>query len=146
MKILPPRLFLLTVVLMTAVHLLLPSAYQLPAIWRWLGLLPLLAGLAVTVAAARHFEHRRTNIKTFDEPTHLVTDGLFRWSRNPMYAGFTAAVAGVAILLGSPAPLVPAAAFAVVCDRWYIRFEERAMRSTFGTAYTEYAGRVRRWL
>ena len=112
----------------------------------WLGLLPIAVGAWITVTSGRRFHRIGTNIKTFDAPTRMVTDGFFRWSRNPMYLGFVLMAVGVAVLIGTLMPLLIAAAFAVICDRWYIRFEERAMRATFGDAYDVYCRRTRRWI
>ena len=102
--------------------------------------------LGIGVHAARHFERVKTNIKTFNEPTMMVTDGMFRWTRNPMYLGMCVLLLGLAILLGTLLPLLLAVAFAVIADRWYVRFEENAMRRKFGAAYDAYASRTRRWL
>jgi protein-S-isoprenylcysteine O-methyltransferase Ste14 len=146
MRILPPLLVLIFVIAIGALFLLLPGPRIVPSPYNWLGIVPIVAGLTVTIAGARHFDRVRTNIKTFDEPTLLVTDGLFRWSRNPMYLGFVAFLAGLAIALGTLSGLLIAAAFAVIADRWYVRFEEKAMRCKFGGAYEEYARRTQRWL
>ena len=51
----------------------------------------------------------------------------------------------MAALMNGPSPLLVAAAFIVIADRWYIRFEEAAMRRKFGDAYAVYTERTRRW-
>jgi len=76
----------------------------------------------------------------------LVSDGLFRWSRNPMYLGFVLLLLGIAILLGTATPFAGPLIFAIVADRWYIGFEERAMRQKFGADYEAYRRRTRRWI
>ena len=53
---------------------------------------------------------------------------------------------GTAILLGTTTPFIAPAPFAIVADRWYIAFEERAMQAKFGPEYAAYMGRTRRWL
>ena len=100
----------------------------------------------MSVWHARLFRRAGTEIHTFRMPRVLVTDGLFRHSRNPMYLGFLLVLAGLALVLGAAVPLLVVAAFALVVDRWYIRHEERALREAFGDAYDDYCGRVRRWL
>ena len=72
----------------------------------------------------------------------LVTDGLFRFSRNPMYLGMSAALMGLGVVLGTLLPLLVTVAFVIIADRWYIRFEAAAMRRKFGHAYAQ---RTRRW-
>ena len=145
MSLLPPRLFLITLIVMILAGHLVPGPTLLADPLPWLGLLPLAVGAWINIASGLRFHRIGTNIKTFDPPTRMVTDGFFRWSRNPMYLGFVLVVAGTAILIGTLTPLLIAAAFAVICDRWYIRFEERAMKATFGDAYDAYCRCTRRW-
>jgi protein-S-isoprenylcysteine O-methyltransferase Ste14 len=146
MRILPPILLLIFTALMIALKWLLPGPVVVPFPLSWLGAIPALAGLGVTLTAARRFHRIRTNIRTFNEPTLMVTDGLFSWSRNPMYLGMAAFLVGLGVVLGTLPSLFIAAAFIVIADRWYIRFEEAAMRRKFGDAYVAYTQRTRRWL
>ena len=76
----------------------------------------------------------------------LVITGLYRLSRNPMYLGFSLALLGCALLLGSASPFLVVLAFVMITDRWYIPYEERAMAARFGQDYQHYCNRVRRWL
>lgn len=83
------------------------------------------------------------------EPTaaeHLVTEGPFRVSRNPMYLAMALALAAHASWRGTPAALAPLAGFVAVMTRLQIVPEERAMRERFGSAYDAYTARVRRWI
>ncbi len=63
-KLLPPRLFLLTIGLMLALRWLWPIALLVPTPFNWLGLVIGLAGLAVAISSARHFRQIGTNIMT----------------------------------------------------------------------------------
>jgi protein-S-isoprenylcysteine O-methyltransferase Ste14 len=146
-RLLPPNLFLICVAAMGVLHLVWPgtrlhwhSAYQI------VPLVLLAAGLGLAFWGSAHFSRAGTNIDTFHEPGLLVTDGPFRFSRNPMYLGMVIALWGVAKLLGTASPLLVLLVFAVIVDRWYITFEERWMKEKFGDAYTKYQARTRRWL
>jgi protein-S-isoprenylcysteine O-methyltransferase Ste14 len=145
-RLLPPTLFLLSLCAMAELHLAWPATVLVPSPWRWLGVVPVVVGLALAIAGSRHFARVGTNIKTFDAPNVLVTDGLFRHTRNPMYLGFVIALVGASLLFGSASPALVVAAFAIITDRWYIRFEERAMARTFGAAYAAYRRTTRRWI
>jgi protein-S-isoprenylcysteine O-methyltransferase Ste14 len=116
-----------------------------PAPWNWLGIVPLVGGMAFGATGARLFARRRTNIDTFGDPTILVTDGPFSFSRNPMYLGFALFLTGAGIVLGALWPLLAGLTFWVVADRWYIPFEEAAMQRRFGEQYDAYRRKVRRW-
>ena len=86
------------------------------------------------------------NIKSFDKPKVLVTDGPFRFSRHPMYLGFVSLLLGVAMLLGSLSAFVGPVAMFITLATLFIPFEERACQAVFGDLYTDYKRRVRRWL
>jgi protein-S-isoprenylcysteine O-methyltransferase Ste14 len=146
MRILPPRLVLILLIAMGSLHVLLPGPTLLVFPYTLPGAAVAALGLILTLAGARLFSRVGTNIKTFNEPGVLVTDGLFRWSRNPMYLGFALLLLGTAVLLGTTTPLLAPLLFALVADRWYIAFEERVLREKFGAEYAAYAGRTRRWV
>lgn len=146
-KLLPPRLFQIALVLLVTLDVLFgphPIAAQGPALFAGLALAAL--GIVFTIGGAGQFSRRKTNINAFLKPDHLVTDGLFAISLNPMYLGFACVLAGIAIALDSVYGLVIVGGFVIIADRWYIRFEERVMAETFGEAYAAYRKTARRWL
>ena len=104
-KILPPTVLLAAVLLMLALNFLFPITQIVPGFWRFLGILPLGLGLVISYAAEKQFHQAGTTVQPFKESSHLVTDGLYRFSRNPMYLGMALILVGVALLLGSLTPL-----------------------------------------
>ena len=76
----------------------------------------------------------------------LVTTGIFRISRNPMYAGLLCALVGGVLTLGNALAGLAPLAFVAYMNRFQIRPEERALREKFGAAFDAYARAVRRWL
>ncbi|MET0066006.1 MAG: isoprenylcysteine carboxylmethyltransferase family protein [Candidatus Thiodiazotropha sp.] len=145
-KILPPVLFMIAIMMIIILHSLLPISHLLHPPETWPGMVLLIGGLSVSAWHNWLFRRLGTNIHTFDEPDILVTQGLFRFSRNPMYLGFALALAGIALVLGTLTPFLVVLLFILIADRWYIAYEERAMTEKFGEAYLDYARRVRRWL
>ncbi len=143
---LPPKL----VVVLLGVTVALRLSFATDATmnpWRvGMGTALAVAGLSLTLAAARHFSRQRANIVTFLAPTKLVIDGWFRVSRNPMYLGFAGLLGGVALALGGAVTLLPTALFVLAAEKVYIPFEEQAMKRTFGEEYIRYAKQVRRWV
>ena len=88
-----------------------------------------------------------TNVMTFEQPDVLVTQGVYRYSRNPMYLGFVVALLGSSLLMGaSISSFLLVALFFIITDRWYIRFEELEMTKKFGAEYQAYSNNVRRWI
>ena len=145
-RLLPPMLFLPLLVVSIVVGLLAPVAGPLPWVVRLLGIPVVAAGLVLNLGGAGLFGRVDTNIRTFDDPGLLVTEGPFRFSRNPMYLGFTLVLGGVALLVGTATAWAGAVVFFGAAHRWYIPFEERRMVATFGTAYDDYRRRVPRWV
>lgn len=146
MKLLPPHLALGGLAAMALVRFLAPGPEVLPSVWRAAGIVPGVAGLVLLLAGSGRFRRVGTNIRTFDEPGVLVTDGLFRLSRNPMYLGFFLVLLGAGLGMGALTPLVVPVGFLAVANFWYVPFEERALRAKFGDAYVNYQRTTRRWL
>jgi protein-S-isoprenylcysteine O-methyltransferase Ste14 len=92
------------------------------------------------------FRKARTNIKPFREPDVLVSDGLYRYTRNPMYVGVSLMLLGAWILMGVVTSVMGVLIFMVAADRWYIPFEERMLRQKFGSTFDAYCSRTRRWI
>ncbi len=146
MKLLPPVLVGILAVAMIASRVWFPGVVLFGPPWVNIGLLGIFGGLYITLSAASQFRHVHTNLKPFKDPDVLVTDGMFRMSRNPMYLGFALFLAGIAVGTGALIPLLLAVLFVFIADRWYIAQEEVAMRRVFGSAYEDYCRTTRRWL
>ena len=94
------------------------------------------------------FHRARTTVNPM-KPTaasSLVTTGIYRWTRNPMYLGLALLLTAGAVYLWSPWALLGPVAFVAYIDRFQIGPEERVMRERFGDAYAAYCERVRRWV
>lgn len=127
-------------------HAVAPLSLPASPLMRGAGLALVVAALAVDVWAAMVFRRARTTILPHRGTEALVTDGPFALSRNPIYAGNVALVAGVGLGAGSWWPIILAPLMAVAVDRLAIRREEAHLAARFGPAWQAYAGRVRRWL
>ena len=102
-------------------------------------------GLALMAAAAGTMLRARTTVHPHHQPEALVTSGIFRLSRNPIYLGDAAVLAGVALILGG-AGLVLVPLFVALITRRFIAAEEARLGARFGGEFAAYVARVRRWL
>ena len=146
-KRLSPLAYLLVAILLTvALHLLLPFRELIPFPWRLVGLLPILLGIILNVLADRSLKRHETTVKPFAVSRTLVTEGVYRVSRHPMYLGMVLIIAGIAALLGSLASWLILPLLAVLLDARFVRIEESMLAETFGEAYRRYRQQARRWI
>lgn len=145
-RVLPPALFLFAVVIMALLWRVAPLMELVSFPFSLAGLPLVLLGISFTVSGSRQFDQAGTNIKPFEDPDVLVTEGLFRFSRNPMYLGFAIALLGIALLLGNLSAFFIVPFFVVALDRGYVRYEETSMQRVFGERYENYKRQTRRWL
>ena len=144
-RIMPPTCLVTAVLIMVALHFLLPVAKIVPWPYRYLGVPLLTAGVVLNVWSDQIFKKAKTTVKPFERSSRLVTEGPYRFSRHPMYLGMVVILIGLGVLLGSVAPWVVVPAFVLVAAK-FMSVEEKAMEETFGQAYRDYRRRVRRWL
>jgi protein-S-isoprenylcysteine O-methyltransferase Ste14 len=112
------------------------------------GLVPAALGIVIDLAAIRQFRQAGTTVNPLrpQSASRLVTGGIFRRSRNPMYVGLTCILVGYAVALGSASPWLVPAAFVATITWLQILPEERALATLFGAEYAAYRRDVRRWL
>lgn len=115
-----------------------------PRFWAGVGLL--VAGFAIFWWGMATFARARTGIMLERPAEGLVMHGPYRWSRNPMYVGYSVAYGGFAALFNSAWPLLTLPLALLVLYVVIVRREEQYLRSVFGQTYDEYCQRVRRWV
>lgn len=112
----------------------------------WLGWAVIAAGGALAVWTAAVMIAAKTDPRPDKPDQALVERGPFGFSRNPIYLGFIAAVAGLALRWGTLWGWAAVVASFLLLDRYVVAREEAYLRGRFGAAYEAYAGRVRRWV
>lgn len=143
---LPPVILLLFFLLQLGLHRWLPVQQLMKAPVSYLGVVLIVLGLAVIAAPARAFSRADTTIIPFRESSELVTSGVYRYTRNPMYVGMLAILLGVAVLCGSVTPFIAPVLFIPVLNVRVIQHEEQMLEERFGDVYRDYMQSVRRWL
>jgi protein-S-isoprenylcysteine O-methyltransferase Ste14 len=144
-------------VLVVAIQILLPWAFAMlgprlgwsqlgPAWWNLVGLVGVGAGLAsYSWALVLHYRTYRRPVQLGFSPPHLVTDGPYRFSRNPMYVSAFLVWLGWAIFYGSPTVLVGLGLLWSLFAFRVIPREERQLEALFGDEFRDYKRSVRRW-
>lgn len=80
-----------------------------------------------------------------ENKTELVTQGLFQFSRNPIFLGILIADLGIFFVIPNAISLL-IVALSYASIQTQIRLEESFLKKSFGKAYAEYIGKVRRWI
>jgi protein-S-isoprenylcysteine O-methyltransferase Ste14 len=111
----------------------------------WLGLLVVVVGLATMSAGRRAMLRHGTNINPLRPTTALVTDGVFRRTRNPLYVGVSVALCGVALIFALDWMLILILPACVILHFAVVRCEELYLEQKFGDAYRRYKERVPRY-
>jgi len=131
---------------MLGLHVGLPVGHWLSWPWTSAGAVLIVLGLVIEVVSDRQFKRHGTTVKPFQPSSALVTDGMFRLSRNPMYLGMVVILSGAAVWLGSVSPWVVPPVFVWWVTRSFISVEERMLEEQFGRRYLDYKASVRRWM
>lgn len=113
---------------------------------RWLLVVLFAAGyLAVFASAWRAFRRARTTLVPNKPATAIVTEGPYRWTRNPMYVSLVLLYVAAALAVNNWWSLAFLPIVALVIDRAVIAREERYLAAAFPEEYAAYRQRVRRW-
>jgi protein-S-isoprenylcysteine O-methyltransferase Ste14 len=103
-------------------------------------------GLLLMLISFIGLKRRNTTVDPTRSPNALVTTGLYRISRNPMYLGMLLMLFLIPLMAMRPRPLVFTLVFFLIMNFYVIPREERRIEKIFGSAFTQYKKRVRRWL
>lgn len=143
---LPPLIFGGTLIAGLLLQRLMPLRFM-PRALRWvLGPVLIVGGVALGGWASRTMQAAGTGIDPRDASTTIVSEGPFRYSRNPIYVSFTLFYTGIATLANAGTALLLLPAVLMVMRRGVIDREEQYLERKFGSAYLQYKAQVRRWL
>ncbi len=145
-KILPPVWFFLSIILMLGLHLWLSIKQLFFFPVTYLGIAAIFIGIGVVLFCAYVFRQKDTTIKPFQESSYLIKEGIFNYSRNPIYLGMIICLIGLWIFLGSLSPVFIIPVFAGLIQKIFIKQEEKMLEDKFGQEYQEYKLTVRRWI
>jgi len=115
---------------------------------RMLALVLALAGSAIVLAGVAAFARHRTTVNPHrpENSSAVVSSGIYRFTRNPMYLGMLLGLVGWTLFLANAAGALALPLFVLWMNRFQIGPEERILSARFGAAYANYRAKVRRWL
>ncbi len=142
----PPVWLVLSLAIVWQIGALEPAWASVGPIGRGIGTALVGLGLVLMVLAIWEFMRARTTPIPHQNPSALITSGIFRISRNPIYLGDALVLGGLALRWDAPLGLVLVPVFCVFIARRFIRAEEARLSSVFGDSYAEWSYRTRRWI
>jgi protein-S-isoprenylcysteine O-methyltransferase Ste14 len=148
LRIPPPIVALLVAVMMWGISKATP-AVEMPSLIRIMTAIAIaLTGVGVALSGVIAFRHAKTTVNPLRPETtsSIVTSGVYRFTRNPMYVGLALALLAWAVYMASAWALLGVVAFILYMNRFQIVPEERVLSRMFGAAYSAYRAKVRRWL
>ena len=143
----PPLLYVGAALLGAGLHFLKPRRLPMPhrvALCIGGGLV-VTAGL-ITLSAMRSLRNAETNVHPSKSSSAIVSNGIFRYSRNPMYLSFMLLYLSTGFFLNTVWMSVLAWPLSLLVENGVIKREERYLAGKFGQEYLQYTNRVRRWI
>jgi len=147
LKIPPPVYMLLIAGLMWLFDRYLPIFELIPTPRNKIGFLPIIIAFLTDGLSIMQFFRVHTTVNPIhpEKAKKLVTSGMYRITRNPMYVGLLVSLTGWAILLGSFSPFLLLPLFIALITTQQIILEEKILEEKFGQQYLVYKKVVRRW-
>lgn len=110
------------------------------------GILLIIGAIGIDLAAMRTMSQAKTTILPHKASDALVTDGVFAFSRNPIYVANVMIITGLGLWSSNTWLLITAALAAIAMQKLAIEREEAHLLARFGDAYAEYMQSTRRWI
>lgn len=108
----------------------------------------LIFGLIIFISAVRSFRKQKTTVNPLKpkQASSLVTSGIFRFSRNPMYLGMLIILLSISFKFNLLGGIIISLSFFIFITKFQIYPEEEAMNELFGDKFTQYSNTTRRWI
>ena len=148
LKIPPPGYALIIGFLMWSLNHYFPVAHWIANPWNKAGLVLIVMAFSIDLSSLFLFFKKHTTPNPFrpENTTGLVTSGLYKYTRNPMYVGLLIILTGYTVWLGSVTPFFLLPLFFWLITNMQIKPEERILEEKFGQEYLDYKKLVRRWV
>ena len=141
-----PIFYIVALIIGIGLNYLVPISF-IPNIWSYIVGIPLIViSFIMMPPILKRFKKAGTPFKVREPATALVTDGAYKYSRNPGYVSLTLLYIGLGIVFDNFWVLLLLIPVLLLVDIWIIRKEESNLEEIFGEQYLQYKSSVRRWL
>jgi len=147
-KVPPPAVAAASALIIWAISRLAPLVAMPSGVRLAVSLAFVMLGVGLSVAGVLSFRRAQTTLNPTkpQEASSLVTTGIYRVTRNPMYLGLSLVLLAWTVFLSSAWALLGPLIFVLYIGRFQIAPEERALAKLFGSEFADYQAKVRRWL
>jgi protein-S-isoprenylcysteine O-methyltransferase Ste14 len=143
----PPFVYLGMLLIGLALDRVLPWSVELTPIARYGGGgLLIVSAIAFLLAASGRFRKAGTDVKPWKTTSAIVAEGVYAFTRNPMYLGMALFMAGLGLIFSSIGTILLLPVAIALIQTNVIAREERYLEAKFGEEYRAYKARVRRWI
>jgi len=141
----PPVIILIAILFQIALHKLLPIMIIFEKMY-WIGIVMGFLGFFISTGSILLFRINKTTMIPFQDSSFLITNGIYKCTRNPMYLGMLFVQFGIAIYFGSISPFIIPFLFIPIMNSRIIQHEEVMLEKQFGESYIIFKNSVRRWI
>ena len=141
----PPVIILIAILFQIALHKLLTIMIIFEKMY-WIGIVMGFLGFFISTGSILLFRINKTTMIPFQDPSFLITNGIYKCTRNPMYLGMLFVQFGIAIYFGSISPFIIPFLFIPIMNSRIIQHEEVILEKQFGESYMIFKNSVRRWI
>ena len=142
----PPALYAGTLSIGLILSFVFPSDFLPRSIALILGALAIIGAGSIAISAFRTMNRAQTAVNPSQPTTAIVSDGVFSWSRNPIYLSLTLLYIAIALLFNAVWVLLLLLPLLVIVQVGIVRREEIYLERKFGDEYLRYKANVRRWV
>ena len=142
----PPIVYLVGLLLGLLIHYFYPIGFLSESVSIGFGVLLTPVAIPIALFAVLALKRAETPLDVRKPTTAIVTNGIYRLSRNPMYVALAFVYLGIACWVNSLWILLLMVPVLVVVDQSIIKREEQYLEQKFGDEYMRYKSEVRRWI
>jgi protein-S-isoprenylcysteine O-methyltransferase Ste14 len=143
--LIPPVILFICVLLIVLFYFLVPEYNLVPFPFNFSGLIVAFAGFVIMGKSRDLFKKYETTLD-FKKSTHLIQEGIFLKTRNPMYMGMFLLLLGLGVCFSNLFSMLTSFLFLIMMQILFIQKEEKLMLESFGERYLDYRKQVRRWI
>jgi protein-S-isoprenylcysteine O-methyltransferase Ste14 len=142
----PPRIALALMTVSIGLWFLSPPQTLLYIPYKWIAGASIIFGFAIMTRAWLQFRKSDTAVCPTSKASLIVTNGMYKYSRNPMYLGMLVMLTGGSLLMGTIPAMFAPMVFFIIIDKVFIPYEEEKLQNFFGDVYFQYQLVTRRWI